>query len=301
MKKIILFIILLVLIHPLAFAKLKIVTTTTDLAALAKEVGGNLVEVKSLIRGSQDPHYIEPKPSYATMMNKADLFVAMGLSLEVGWVPTLLPQSRNPKIQRGHKGFIEPYQGLKILEIPTGEIDRSGGDIHPEGNPHYLLDPRNGIFVAKNLANKIANLDPANNATYQKNYKRFAKDMRGKIAAWNKKLARFKDTKVITHHKTFTYFANWLGLEIVDRIESRPGIPPSPKHMVDLIKLIKKQNIPFILLENYYNQKPAKKLAKETNIKILNLPVAVNGVNTVTSYAGLFDYLVSKLQRSNNE
>ncbi|MBF0105699.1 MAG: zinc ABC transporter substrate-binding protein [Deltaproteobacteria bacterium] len=295
MKNFFVIIVLCLFISLQAFAGLHVVTTTTELAAIATEMGGVHAEVKSLIKGSQDPHYIEPKPSYASILNKADLFIAMGLSLEIGWVPSLLTQSRNAKIQRGHEGFIEPYQGIRILEIPSGVVDRSGGDIHPEGNPHYLMDPRNGVIVAKNIAQKMAELDPAHGDSYQKNYEIFAETMNHKIGEWQRVLSKHRGLKVVTHHQTFSYFADWLGVRVLDRIENKPGIPPSPGHMVDLIKLIKKESVPLVLLENYYDPKPSQKLAGETGVKVLTLPVSVNGVETVTTYAGLFDYIVTQI------
>src|SRR3989338_3811420 len=168
MKKIFLLLLIMVMPNP-AQAKVNIVATIPDLAAIAKEIGGDLVNVESIVRGDQDPHYLEPKPSYAVKMNKADLLIEVGLELEVGWLPVLLTQSRNPKIQRGAPGYLDASRDIPVIEIPTGKVDRSMGDVHPLGNPHYWLDPRNGPIIAREIAAKLGALDPSNRAAYQNN------------------------------------------------------------------------------------------------------------------------------------
>jgi zinc/manganese transport system substrate-binding protein len=292
MKKLIVIFLLLSFYSTPAFARINIVTTIPDFASIAKEVGGDLVSVKSLLRSNQDPHYIEPKPSYASSMNKADLFIAVGLELEIGWVPVLLTQSRNPKIQRGQKGYLEPWQGIHILDIPKGKIDRSHGDIHPDGNPHYWLDPRNGVLIANNIAKRLGRLDPKNSSVYLANAQKFSKNLQTKIASWQRSLAGLKGKSVITHHQSFTYFAHWAGVKIVDRIEDKPGIPPSPTHMIALIKLIKAQKVPLIITEHYYNPKPSEKLKKQTGISVVYVPTSA------PDYFELFNALANKLKGS---
>ena len=292
MKKNIIFVLVLCLYTVPVFAKINIVTTIPDFASIAKEVGGDMVSVKSLLRSNQDPHYIEPKPSFASSMNQADLFIVVGLELEIGWVPVLLTQSRNPEIQKGRAGYLEPWRGIRILDIPTGKIDRSGGDIHPDGNPHYWLDPRNGIVIAKNIADRLSKLDPGNATLYKNNVVKYEKKLKEKIAFWQRQLKGLKGKSVVTHHQSFTYFANWIGLRVVDRIEDKPGIPPSASHMIALIKHIRSLKIPLVITEHYYNPKPSEKLKKETGIAVVYLPTSA------TNYIALFDELVPKLKGS---
>jgi zinc/manganese transport system substrate-binding protein len=298
MKKIYAVLLLSLLCFPgTTSAKLKVVTTTTDLASLVSEVGGEYVEVKSLIRGSEDPHYIEPKPSYARIMNSADLFIQVGLSLEVGWVPPLLTQARNPKIVRGQPGYLEASQGLRLLEIPQGKVDRSQGDIHPEGNPHYWLDPRNGLIIAKNIADRLSRLDPENTSKYQANYQNFKSKLQTKIAEWQKQAAALRGKKIIVYHKGFTYFANFTGLNIAGYVETKAGIPPSPSHLLTLVQMIKKQKISVIVTESYYDPKPANKIAEQTGAKVLILPTSVEGKSGI-AYIDLFDFLVRAMVES---
>jgi zinc/manganese transport system substrate-binding protein len=294
MKKIILLTILLTL--PItAFAKLNVVTTTSDLAAIARAVGGENINVKNLIKGTQDPHYMEPKPSYIVLMNRADLFVQVGLELEVGWVPPLLTQSRNPHIQEGKPGFMDASFGIKLLEVPQGKVNRAEGDIHPLGNPHYWLNPENGLIVAHNIAGRLAALDPGHAPDYKKNLAAFEALMKKKIGTWKRKLAGLKGLEFITYHTSFTYFSDWSGLRIVGTMEPKPGIPPNPSHLMKLVNLIKSRKIPFVISEVYYNPRPSKKLAKQTGVKILRLPVSVGGVASVKTYDGLFDYTISQI------
>lgn len=280
------------------WSRMNVVTTIPDLAAIAKEVGGDLVEVKSLARGDQDPHYLEPKPSYALLMNRADLFILVGLQLEVGWVPVLLTQSRNPNIQNGSPGHLNASEGVSIMEIPEGPIDRSLGDVHPEGNPHYWLDPRNGLIIGKNIMERLITLDPDGKNGYEQNFLAFQKRLTGKINEWVMKVARFKGQKVITHHKSFSYFVSWAGLNVMGFIEPKPGIPSPPGHVHSLIQLIKKEPISLILTENFYNAKYARQLAEKTGARALILPGMVGGEKGIETYADLFDHLIGQIDEA---
>lgn len=281
-----------------AYAKLHIVTTIPDLAAIAKEVGGDLVEVASLARGEQDPHYLEAKPSYAVKMNKADLLIEVGLELEVGWLPVLLTQSRNPKIQRGAPGHLDASRAISVIEIPSGKVDRSMGDVHPLGNPHYWLDPRNGLIIAREIAEKMATLDPANKGAYDTNQKNFTTRLRGRIAGWQRTAGSLRGKEIITHHKSFSYFVNWLGIRVVDVIEPKPGIPPPPAHITGLIDLIRSRKIKLIISENYYDPKPSRELAKQTGAAVRNLATSVKGAPSIDTYGGLFEYLIGQIRES---
>ncbi len=295
MKQKILFLILSLLVPLNASAKLKVVTTISDLAALTQEIGGEFVEVKSIARGDQDPHYLEPKPSYAVLLSRADLLIEVGLQLETGWLPVLLTQSRNPKVQFGQPGHLSAAEGVAILEIPTGRIDRSMGDIHPEGNPHYWLNPQNGLVIASQIAQRLAQIDSAHAFDYQNNYRQFESRLKHKISEWEKKLVALKGKKIITHHKSFSYFVDWAGLQVMGLIEPKPGIPPSPGHILSLINLIEKEKIPLVITENYYDPKPSQKLAAKTGIKVLILPTSVGGEGDIKTYSELFDALIQRL------
>ncbi len=291
------FIVLFVLCLPLTtWAKLNVVTTTTDLAALAYAIGGEHVQVKSLCRGDQDPHYLEAKPSYARTMNRADLLIAVGLDLEIGWLPVLLTQSRNPKIQRGTRGYLDASQGLSIREIPVGRIDRSQGDIHPLGNPHYWLDPRNGLKIAARLAERFAALDHEHAAGYQHNLQRLRDRMHAKLNIWMQRLMPLRSTHLITNHKTFSYFAHWSGIKVVDVIEPKPGIPPSPAHIMKLIELAKRKSIAALMIANYSNPKAAVELSKRTEVPLLRVPSSVSDYQAESAYVELFEQLVTQLE-----
>lgn len=279
-----------------ARAKLKVVGSIPDLAALAREVGGDLVETQTIARGDQDPHYLEPKPSFALMLNKADLLIEAGLELESGWLPVLITQSRNPKIQPGQNGFLNAAQELNILEIPTGPVDRSMGDVHPEGNPHYWMNPRNGLVIAKKIAQRLGELDPANASKFTGNYADFEKRLSDRIATWEKEAAPFRGKKVITHHKSFSYFVDWTGLKVEGLIEPKPGIPPNPSHLLSLIQLIQTEKIPLIITENYYDPKPSRELAEKTGAKVLILPTSVGGEPGIRTYEDLFEALIGRLK-----
>ncbi|MDO8519824.1 MAG: metal ABC transporter substrate-binding protein [Deltaproteobacteria bacterium] len=296
MKKIIFTLLILLPIN--VFAKVNVVTTTPDLAAIAREVGGVLVDVKSIARGDQNPHYLEPKPSFILLVNKADLLIEVGLELEVGWLPVLLTQSRNPKIQRGNPGHLSASEGLRILEIPTGPIDRSQGDTHPEGNPHYWLHPANGIKIAQNIAARLGQIDPTNKSAYEQNTSQFVSRLQRKITGWKNSSAGFRGKKIVTHHKSFSYFVDFTGLTVVDFVEPKPGIPPPPSHIMSLMDRIRKDKIPLIITENYYDTQAAKEIARKTGIKALVLASSVGGAPGVNTYEALFDYLIGEIKNN---
>lgn len=287
----------LFLLAPLtAHAKLNVVTTIPDLAAITAEVGGDLVEVKSLCRGDQDPHYLEPKPSFIVAVNRADLLIEVGLELEVGWLPVLLTQSRNPKIQRGQPGHLDASRDISVIEIPSGKIDRSMGDVHPLGNPHYLLDPRNGLIVARQIVEKLSELDPVNAATYATNRASFELQLRQNISRWKREAARLRGKRIVSHHKSFSYLVDWIGMKVEGLIEPKPGIPPPPSHIHHLIQTITEKKISLIIAENFYDPKPARELAQKTGATALILPGMVGGESAIKNYFDLFDFLVGKLK-----
>src|SRR5437867_10648863 len=214
-----------------AFADLKVAASLTDLASVAQLVGGKHVSAISLCRGYEDPHFVPAKPSLMKAIQHADVFVSTGLELDNGWLPLVLPGSRNPKIQPGAKGFVDASQGVDVLEKPVGTVSRAEGDIHPLGNPHYYADPKRLEVVASHLAEVFSQLDPANAADYAANAQAFDERLEASLATWEKEMPPYKGTSVVTYHKNFVYFADRFGLKLFGTVEPKPGIPPSPHYL----------------------------------------------------------------------
>lgn len=273
----------------------KVITTTEDLAALVREVGGDKVSVESLARGYQDPHFVEPKPSFIVKLHNADLLVVIGRELELGWLPPLLTQSRNAKIQVGSPGYLDASMGVRILDIPTGQITRAMGDVHPSGNPHYWLDPDNGRIIAKSIASALARISPSDKAHFDQRYADFDRRLTDAQKRWAAAMAPYKGTKVVTYHRSWPNFTERFGLDVIGYVEPKPGIPPSPQHTIDLIGEMKRQNIKLILVEPYFDTKTPESIAREVGGKVLVLTPSVGGVKEAGSYIALFDYDVHLL------
>src|SRR5689334_20689751 len=214
-----------------AFADLKVATSLTDLASVAQLIGGKHVSAQSLCRGFEDPHFVPAKPSLMKAIQHADIFVSTGLELDGGWLPLVLPGSRNPKIQPGAKGFVDASDGVTVLEKPTGTVSRAEGDVHPLGNPHYYLDPKALEVVADHLADVFSGLDPANAADYAANAKAFDQRMETSLAKWQQDMAPYKGASIVTFHRNFIYFADRFGLNLFGTVEPKPGIPPNPRYL----------------------------------------------------------------------
>lgn len=275
----------------LALAKeLQIVATTQDLAAIAGEIAGDHADVLAIAKGYQDPHFVDAKPSYLLKLKKADLLIVVGLELEVGWLPSLLTNARNPRILPGNPGFLDASEGCDVLQKPQGSVDRSMGDIHPYGNPHYWLDPENGRTMAKHVAEKLEGLDPDHKKDYEDNLKTFESRLSGKEKEWKAAALPFRDTKVITYHNSFPNFAKAFGLQIVNHIEPRPGVPPSPRHVETLMSQIQAEKVPLILVEPYFDEKLPEKIARATGARLLIFLPSVGGEPAVKTYFDLFDY-----------
>ena len=279
---------------------LDVMTTTEDLAALAREVGGNHVKVESIARGYQDPHFVEAKPSYLLKLRDADLLIAVGLELEIGWLPVLVKDSRNPKILAG-KGYLEASSNCEILEKPTGQLTRAGGDIHPFGNPHFWLDPNNGKIMAQNIAQRLSELDPANANFYQSNLDLFVKRLADKQKEWEGLVEPYRGTKIVTYHNSWPNFCKYFGLEVIGYVEPKPGIPPSPSHIFKLVNQMKEENCRIILMEPYFDIKTPKSIAEKTGAKVAVLPPSVGGEKEITDYFTLFDYDLNLLIKTFNE
>lgn len=291
------FLTLLFLFPAFAQAKLNVVTTITDLGAIAREVGGDAVSVDSIAKGTQDPHFIEAKPSYMVKVSKADLLVAVGLELEVGWVPSLIQGARNPKVKSGERGYLEIGPSIEPLEVPAGKISRADGDVHPDGNPHFYLDPIRLGKTAKLIAARLGELDPAHAAEFTKRADSFAARMTAKTEAWKKRLAKTGVKKVVTYHKTFTYFFDRFGIENPAILEPKPGIPPTSGHIIDVIELMKQQRVPLILVENFFDASVTKKITNEVpGSRAATVPVDVEGESGINTNDDLIENLVKAIE-----
>jgi zinc/manganese transport system substrate-binding protein len=278
--------------------KLKIMTATTDLAALAQEVGGDKVDVESIAKGYQDPHFVEAKPSFLLKLRKADLLIVVGLELEIGWLPPLITQSSNPNIQVSAGGYLDASRFAKILEIPTGQVTRAEGDVHPQGNPHYWLDPDNGLRVAKGIADKLSEMRPNDAAYFAQRYSDFEQRLKKADEQWKEQMKPYAGRKIVTYHRSWPNFAEHFGLNVVGYVEPRPGIPPTPQHTVDLIGQMKRDNVKVIVVEPYFDLKTPNSVARETGGQVLVLMPSVGGEKEVTDYFKLFDYDIAKLKQA---
>src|SRR3954469_76399 len=297
MKKTFVLVFAALLFAPLARAqgKLNVMTTTEDLASIAREIVGDHGTVESIARGYQDPHFVEAKPSFILKLQKADVLIVVGRELEIGWLPPLIQQSRNSKIQPGADGYLDASLTATILEIPTGQVTRAMGDVHPLGNPHYWLDPENGKRIAKAIADKFSQLRPNDRATFEQRLGDFTARIDAAEKRWLGVMGPYKGIKVVTYHRSFPNFAERFGLDIIGYVEPRPGIPPSPQHTLDLINEMKRQNVKLVLVEPYFDLKTPNAIGRETGAQVLVLPPSVGGVKEVTDYFSLFDYDINLL------
>lgn len=280
---------------PAAEAQLKVVTSTTDLYDIATAVGGNKIVATHIGEGYQDPHFIEAKPSFVLQLRNADVWAFVGLDLEIGWMPVLLDGARNPKIRLGGSGYLDASTAIKVLDTPRGNVDRSMGDVHPAGNPHYWLDPENGRLIARLFAKRFAQLDPANAATYDRNEKAFEDRLNAAEKEWQADLASIKGKPVVAWHTSWRYFAEYTGMNIVAFMEPKPGVPPSPSHLYEVIQTVKRTGAKAIVMEPFYDRKVADLVAKQTGVKVLMLPPSVGGMKGVDDYIQLMKYDLAQL------
>src|SRR5215468_1583599 len=284
-----------------ADSKIQIMTATTDLAALAQEIGGDKVDVESIARGYQDPHFVEAKPSFLLKLKRADLLIVVGLELEIGWLPPLITQSTNPKIQVGAPGYFDASRYAHILEIPTGQVTRAEGDVHPLGNPHYWLDPENGLRIAKGIADKLSQMRPADAAYFAQRYTDFEQRIKQTDQGWLAEMKPYAGRKVVTYHRSWPNFAEHFHLDVVGYVEPRPGIPPSPQHTVELIGQMKRDSVKVVCVEPYFDLKTPNAVARDTSGKVLVLMPSVGGAKEITDYFKLFDYDIAKLKQAFDE
>jgi zinc/manganese transport system substrate-binding protein len=281
-----------------AQGKLRVVTTTTDLAAIAKAVGGDLVEVQSIAKGYQDPHYVEAKPSYMVGLRQADLLAYVGLQLERGWLPLLIEGARNPRVLVGTPGHLNMSSPIRPLQVLTGPVSRAMGDVHPEGNPHYWLDPRNGFPLAELMAKTLKELDPKVSGYFEENLKAFRGSLTRAIQAWERRMAPYRGTEVVTYHQTWEYLLEWLGWRIVGVVEDKPGVPPSPRHLAELIQTMRQRKVKLLLSDNFTDLKIPKLVGERGGARLVMLPVSVGGVEGIHRYEDLFEHILSKLEEA---
>ena len=270
--------------------KLKVVTTTTDLHSIAHAVGGSRITAIAISAGYQDPHFVEAKPSFVLKLSDADLFAFVGLDLEVGWAPLLIESSRNRKIAPGSSGYVDVSKAIRVRDVAQGTVDRSQGDVHPRGNPHYWLHPENGRLIARLFRDKFTELDPAGAAEYDRNLKVFETALDASVKSWETLIADIRGKPVVAWHTSWRYFADFTGMNLVGFMEPKPGVPPSPAHLAGLIQTMKRTGAKIIIMEPFYNRKTADLVANKTGAKVLVLPPSVGGRKELTSYLSVLAY-----------
>jgi zinc/manganese transport system substrate-binding protein len=278
-----------------AQGKLNVMTTTEDLASITREVGGDRIAVESIARGYQDPHFVEAKPSFILKLQRADMLVVVGRELEIGWLPPLIQQSRNAKIQPGADGYVDASLQARILDLPQGQITRAMGDVHPLGNPHYWLDPENGNAIARTVTAKLSAFRPNDKAYFDQRLADFTNRVTEAGKRWQSMMAPYKGVKVVTYHRSYSNFADRFGLNVVGYVEPRPGIPPTPQHTLDLVNEMKRQNIKIVLVEPYFDLKTPNAIGRQADAQVLVLPPSVGGTKDVSDYFKLFDYDINLL------
>ena len=278
-----------------AYADLKVATSLTDLASVAQRVGGKHVTAQSLCPGYEDPHFVPAKPSLMKAIQHADVFVSTGLELDAGWLPLVLPGSRNPKIQPGAKGFVDASEGVNVLEKPVGTVSRAQGDIHPLGNPHYYADPKNLEVVADHLAEVFSQLDPADAADYAANAKAFKEKIEASLDRWEKEMAPYRGASIATYHPNFVYFADRFGLKLFGTVEPKPGIPPSPHYVNELAEAMKKAGVKVVVYQSYYNADACKEVAKRAGGVAVEIATECGGLPGTDDVFSKFDKLVSSV------
>lgn len=280
---------LLVLLSASAFGKVTVVTSTADLKSIAEMIGGDLVTVESLNKGASNPHSVEVLPSYMLGVSKAQLYLKVGLDLDM-WAQPIIDGSRNSKLV-----VVDCSQNVPVLEKPTQKVDASMGDVHPLGNPHYWLDPSNGLVIADNILNGLITVDPQHADTYHANRDAFAQQLNSKMAEWKNAAAALQGLEIVTFHNSWPYFAAAFGIKTVGFVEPKPGIEPSPSHTAEIIRLVKQRNIKMICREPYFSDRAPKTIARETGARVVVLPPSVGGAPGTDDYFALFDTILRTL------
>jgi zinc/manganese transport system substrate-binding protein len=295
MKQIIILILLIYIkISTVNAVKINVVSTTTDLKCITELIGKDKVDVSSIATGFQNPHFVDPKPSYIIKLSKADMFVTVGLDLETGWSPQLLLSSRNQKIQKGSNGYVDASVGVSLMQVPSS-INRGEGDIHIFGNPHYWLDPINGKQIARNICDGLEKISPENKAFFEANLKDFNTKIDLKLKEWIMRMAPYKGVKIIAYHNEWCYFEQRFGFVIVDFLEPKPGIPPTPTQLVKIISEVKSNAIKVIISSPYFTTSSSDVVSTQTGAKTIILGTSVGAFESIKDYFDLFDYNIDKL------
>jgi len=280
-----------------AQAKLNVVATTPDLASIAKEIGGEHIDITTLAKPTEDPHFVDAKPSFIVKLNHADVLIEGGAELEIGWLPALLDQSRNSKLAPGASGHVACAQDVSLLEVPT-TLDRSRGDIHAAGNPHYLVDPVNAKIVAQHIANAFCAQDEKGCVAYRANLKKFNDAIDAKLAEWERIIAPFKGQQIVAYHNSWLYFGNRFGLKIDLFLEPKPGVPPTPTHLAEVITKMKQDKVHVIIVDPYLNRRTAETVAEKTGATVVDVSQFPGGIKgTEGGYIVLIDQVVNAIAR----
>jgi len=280
-----------------ASAALNVFACEPEWAALAQELGGDKVSTVSATTAFQDPHHIEARPSLIARIRSADLVVCSGSELEIGWLPLLFTQSGNDRVQPGSPGYIEASQYVVKLEVPR-VIDRSLGDIHPAGNPHIHLDPRNIAKVGEVVTARLIEIDRNNADTYKARAEAFGKRWREAIVRWQQQGASLKGIPIVVYHKDFTYFINWMGMQEAGSLEPKPGIPPTPSHLAQLVEQMKRSPAKAVIYSPYNNPRAAEFLSQQANVPVAMMPFTVGGSEKAKDLFGLFDDTIDRLLKT---
>ena len=278
-----------------ARAELNVVASLPDFGAIAEAIGGKAVKVTTIARGSEDPHFVDARPSFVRVLNKADLLIEGGAELEMGWLPTLVNAARNEKLQGTGPGHLVLSKYMKLLDVPAGAVDRSMGDVHAAGNPHYWLDPRNGIVIAGQIADALTQLDAKNAALFRQNLADFSAKLNAKWPEWQKKMEPLRGTKIITYHKSFEYLASAFGMEVFGQLEPKPGIEPTPSHINQLVQNAKNAGVKLVVIEPFRPRRQAEQVSKAIDARVVVLPDKTGSTPEAKDYISLFDSIVNKL------
>ncbi len=276
---------------------LRVVTSIETFADLARRVGGDKVTVESLSHGYQDPHFVDAKPNLMVVLNRADLLVRVGLDLEVGWLPLLVQGCRNERLQPGQPGDLDASTLVDVQDVPQVKVTRAMGDLHPAGNPHYWIPPVNAVRLARGLADRFKQLRPADAPYFDAQFQKFLGELKGRAAGWDALAKPLAGRKVVTYHRSWVYVTRWLKLDEVGYVENKPGVPPSPDHLAELIVLMRAQGVKTIMVEDFYNRSVAEMVADKTDGKVLAMPSDVGARPDVKSYFDLVDAVLAALSK----
>ncbi len=277
-----------------AQARINVVATLPDLASLAREIGGDSISLTVLAKPTEDPHFVDARPSFVVALRGADVLIDGGAELELGWLPPLLQNARNAKLEVGKPGRVQASEGIRLMNVPAN-VTRAAGDVHALGNPHFAVDPIIAKAIAQHIAQSLSVVDPSNAATYSANYKKFEAAINAKLQEWGTAMLPFKGQHVVAYHDSWPYFAHRFGLEIDVFLEPKPGIPPSPSHLAEVIAQMKTQRIKAIIVEPYHDRKVAERAASATGAKVVDFAQYPGALSGTDSYVSLIDKLIANL------